>query len=161
MITLLDQLQAEFDGQAAGYRSLCKSIFNQIVVLLGRWYDSHITNGSHELAFDTGGKLIEKAIAYLEQHAHSEISAAEVARSAFVSISTLSHTFKKQTGMSLSEYVTQIRIETACELLRTTTGNLSRIAFTVGFQDPAYFSRIFKKTIGLTPLLYRKKQLAS
>ena len=157
---LLDRLQDEYDGRLPGYRSMCKALFNEAVVSLGRMYASHITEGSHEQVFDAGGKLINNAVTYLEQHAHDDISAAQVARSAFVSISTLSYAFKKQTGVSLSEYVTKIRIDKACELLQTSRDSLSRVAMSVGFQDPAYFSRVFKKTLGETPFQYRKSRLS-
>jgi len=60
-------------------------------------------------------------------------------------------------GMSLQEKVREMRLELAKELLENTNINISQIATKVGYKDPLYFSRIFKKSLGLSPTLYRKQ----
>jgi len=71
-----------------------------------------------------------------------------------------SHTYRKiqqATGLSPSRYVCQKRLEMACQLLVETTWNMSEIAFRVGFNTQAYFSRCFVAFFGYPPLQYRKK----
>lgn len=70
----------------------------------------------------------------------------------------LGRLFKKETGVSYHTYCNQLRIEKAKELLRTTPTKVIDIAFECGFSNIAYFNRVFKKAVGLTPCEYRKTQ---
>ena len=74
-----------------------------------------------------------------------------------LSISHFTHRFKAVTGKSLKEYVAYIRVEKAKELLYNTNLSVKEIAESVGYSDQNYFSRIFKKYSGESPLGYRKK----
>lgn len=64
-------------------------------------------------------------------------------------------TFKKLTGLSPIHYFIQMRLQQACNLLDTTQQPIKHIAFAVGYSDPQYFSRIFRRIIGMTPQAYR------
>jgi len=64
--------------------------------------------------------------------------------------------FKKETGKSPIEYLEEIRLKRACELLKETDYSIKNISFSIGFNDPLYFSRFFKKHTGLSPANYRK-----
>ena len=68
-----------------------------------------------------------------------------------VSPSYFSSIFKQETGQSFVEYLTKLRIEKACELLRCTTLRTSEIGAQVGYNDPHYFSATFKKIMGQSP----------
>ena len=72
-------------------------------------------------------------------------------RSAFCSY------FKRCKGMTFSQFVTEYRLNTACELLKHSQKQVSEICFAVGFNDVPHFNRIFKKLKGVTPQEYRKK----
>ena len=72
-------------------------------------------------------------------------------RSAFCSY------FKRCKGMTFSRFVTEYRLNTACELLKHSQKQVSEICFAVGFNDVPLFNRIFKKLKGVTPQEYRKK----
>lgn len=78
--------------------------------------------------------------------------AAEVGmnRSAFCSY------FKKCKGITFSQFVTQYRLNTACELLKHSQKQISEICFIVGFNDVPHFNRVFKKQKGISPKEYRK-----
>ena len=65
--------------------------------------------------------------------------------------------FKKHTGVSPNEYIITQRISAACQLLVQTDKSISEIAAEVGYGDQYYFSRIFKKKMGVPPLGYRRK----
>ena len=67
--------------------------------------------------------------------------------------------FKEAYGVTLIKYVTQKRIELACELLRTTNLSVSSVAYSCGFSDEIHFMKTFKKAIGLSALQYRRKEL--
>ena len=67
------------------------------------------------------------------------------------------YVFKQRTGVNFIKYLTNVRMEHAKELLRTTDLTSAQIAERVGFLDPNYFSVVFKKTCGMTPREYRNK----
>jgi AraC-like DNA-binding protein len=62
---------------------------------------------------------------------------------------------KSLTGLSAVEFVRNVRLKHACEMLKNNSGNISEIAYAVGFQDPRYFSTIFKKEFGISPKQYK------
>ena len=69
---------------------------------------------------------------------------------------TLKRRFKKATGQTLIEYIQNLRVEDAKQHLETTRTAISDICFAVGYEDPAFFRRLFKRLTGLTPSEYRK-----
>ena len=64
--------------------------------------------------------------------------------------------FKESTGINISEYVNRLRVEMAKTALQFTDKSITDIGYEVGFSDTAYFTRMFKKCIGVTPKEYRK-----
>ena len=64
--------------------------------------------------------------------------------------------FKESTGENFIEYLTNVRIEKAKELLNNTDYSMKEIGIMVGYADPNYFSRTFKKNVGVTPTEYRE-----
>lgn len=64
--------------------------------------------------------------------------------------------FKRNKGMTFSQFVTRYRLETACDLLKNSHKQVSEICFAVGFNDFPHFIRVFKKEIGMSPSAYRK-----
>jgi two-component system response regulator YesN len=65
--------------------------------------------------------------------------------------------FKKETGKTMTEYLNEIRIEKACNLLTNPEYKIYQVGEMVGIPNSYYFSRIFKKSIGCTPSEYRQK----
>jgi AraC-like DNA-binding protein len=105
----------------------------------------------------TGEKSLCDAVAqYLMRHHTSPITLDDVSRAFYCSRSHISHHFKKQMGKSVREYLTELRVEDAKRLLRHSELSVTEIAYSVGFGDSNYFSAVFKKNIGLSPLAYRK-----
>ena len=105
-----------------------------------------------------GGSSVAKARAYLSQHfAEPNLMLQDVARAACMSNSRLSTVFAQETGYTFTEYLTALRIGKAKELLRLGGMRSSQVAFAVGYNDPHYFSYLFKKTVGMTPSEYRRE----
>jgi len=128
-------------------------------VQLGRFFGESLrqTPGPLEQG-DLAAKqeMIEKAVAYLEEHFTEEVSVQKVASHVCVSVSHLSHLFKEKTGMSVVDYLLRIRMDVASRLLRETQKSVTEIAFQVGFQDGGYFTRMFRKVFGVSPSTARK-----
>lgn len=98
---------------------------------------------------------IQLLLDYVVAHYTEEITMKSAARMVNMSEGYLGQLFKKQTGKSLSEYVTELRIEKAAELLRTTDLPAYAIAEQVGYDNFNYFGRLFKKVTGVNPTVYR------
>lgn len=102
------------------------------------------------------GKL-GKAKEYIDRHYAEPLTLEEVAEHAGMSPYYFSKLFKEQFGVTFIDYVTNVRIERAKEALVRTDFSLKEICFSVGYNDPNYFSRVFKKQTGWSPSEYRKK----
>ena len=100
---------------------------------------------------------IRRSIAYLNEHYAENISAEKLAKTANYSIAHFRKLFVKLTQASPSEYVTNLRINAAKALLRTTDKRITDIALETGFYDHAHFIRSFRKHTGTTPTAYRRQ----
>ena len=101
---------------------------------------------------------IKSAVDYIKLHYNQEISRDIIAEHVGVSPNYISAIFKKEMGMTLVEYIKQVRIENAKQLLRGSDLRINEIADIVGFSDGYYFSRIFKELVGVTPTQYREEK---
>lgn len=101
-------------------------------------------------------RAIECAVRYIHLHLHNPITLEEVSKAAGISSSYLSRTFRKETGMSIVDYIQKQRIEAACNMLSYSDYTASQIGEYLCFSNQSYFIRIFKKFTGMTPAKYRK-----
>ncbi|MCM8762172.1 MAG: AraC family transcriptional regulator [Candidatus Omnitrophica bacterium] len=100
---------------------------------------------------------IGKIITFIEETFTKDITLSDIAKASFISPSHLSHLFKRETGLSIKQYIIQRRImEAKNMLLEDYEEKVSVIAQKVGFSDFQLFNRAFKKITGLTPVGYRK-----
>lgn len=103
----------------------------------------------------------QNAIAYIDRNfSRLELSIAEIARFICLSSGRISVLFKKETGETLNEYITKVRISHAKRLLTTTTLKVYEIAERVGYGSGQYFSQIFQQYTGLKPRDYRQGKKA-
>lgn len=98
--------------------------------------------------------FIRKAIRFMHEHYHRNIGAVDIAEHVKLSRSYLSDLFSKETGESLIETLTRIRIEEAKRKLRSGEQKVYEIAESVGFSDPKSFAKTFKRLVGCTPKEY-------
>lgn len=99
--------------------------------------------------------IIKKTIKYMEQEC-SQASLQNVAQQVYMTPTYLSLLFKLNTGKTFIEHLTDIRIEKAKDMLKSTHFKNYEVAEKVGYQDSRYFSQIFKKKVGLSPSEYRE-----
>jgi two-component system response regulator YesN len=103
-------------------------------------------------------KLTLHAKRYIEHHySDSDLSLNTLAVEVNLSASHFSVVFSQETGQTFKEYLTEIRINKAKELLRMTSLRSADIAYQVGYNDPHYFSTVFKKNTGLSPIEFRSQ----
>lgn len=101
-------------------------------------------------------QLVQDGLAYLHANFDRNLSLEEICSVLGVSRNYFCFLFKKETGQNLWGALTDIRLAKAKELLRTTQHKTYAIAYQVGYDNPSYFSKLFKKYTGLTPGEYRK-----
>lgn len=101
--------------------------------------------------------VVEKVRRYIEEHYAEDLTLNQLAALVNANEYYLSHAFKKITHYSPQQYILRRRIGKAQCLLIYTSLPLTEIAARVGYEDSNYFSRVFKKIIGMSPNLYRKK----
>lgn len=103
---------------------------------------------------------VRSVVSYLEEHYQDNITIQEISRKLYITPAYLCRLFKRETSKTINEYLTELRIKKAKELLELCQYHLYDIAPMVGYQDIKYFSRIFKAHTGLTPSdymgIYRK-----
>ncbi|WP_077622623.1 response regulator [Sediminibacillus massiliensis] len=126
-------------------KEAAKSHLLFIIERIGEWR----TNGIQ-------GLLI-RAKSYMESNYHKALTLEEVADQIGISSYYLSKLFKDRFQVTFVEYLTKIRLDQAKELLLDASMPLKEIALNVGYKDPNYFSRVFKKEIGISPRDYRTK----
>jgi two-component system response regulator YesN len=102
--------------------------------------------------------LVKQACRYILEHSDQKISLEDVASACFTNHTYLSHIFKVETGMTFSDYLTELKCARAKKLLRETALKIFEVARQLGFEDPEYFSRCFKGCVGETPTEYKKRQ---
>ena len=95
---------------------------------------------------------------YLENNYIYDITMQEAAEEMGYSDAYFSKLFKEEMGQSFIEYVTGIRMEKAKELLSKTDKSMKEICNEIGYADPNYFSRTFKKNVGFTPTEFKEKR---
>lgn len=104
---------------------------------------------------------IRKAREYLEAHYNEPIGKEDIERQMNLNRDYLNRIFKSTTGYSLMEYVQNYRIFMAKRMLAESRDSISQICFLVGYDSPPYFSKIFKKLVGQTPLEYRNQKMSA
>jgi len=135
----------------------CRSRSNlfEILFLLERPSENKnsILNNAIESSFS---KLTVEVIYYLQTSYNQKITTEKLAQAVHTNRTTLLSDFKKNTGLSINLYLTQLRMKMATTLLRDTELNINEICMRTGFSDISYFSKSFKKEIKFTPSEFRR-----
>lgn len=137
-----------------GYSEVCRHFAIGIYFLLQRMLIER--NANPNPLRQKRERLIYKILDYLNEHYAENLTLEKISAEFYISKSNLSHTFKKETGLSPIQYMMQRRIGEAQSLLVETSMAIREIEDRLGFNDSAHFSKMFKKCVGVTPKEYRK-----
>lgn len=127
-----------------GYQDALKNHIGSDIAKLADWVDKK------------RARPIRTACSYIQRNYNQPLRLDDVARVAGLSPAYFSTLFAKTTGQTFSDYAADVRIQKACEFLEKSDMNVSEIAQTLGFPDVRYFSKLFRKKIGIKPTDYRK-----
>lgn len=107
-------------------------------------------------SIDYSNKIVRLTKEYLEAHYTEDISLEDVATQVNVSPQYFSKLIKKNTGFNFIDWLSMMRVKKAKELFNSSNLSIKEVCYMIGYKDPNYFSRIFKKRVGITPSEYIK-----
>ena len=149
---LFKEMILELQTCRVGYETLLSMYLEQIFVLVQRSRLDKSPVVSSHLQEEMG-----IARRYFQEHYNEDINIEEYALSRNMSVSYFLKKFKEVTTKSPMQYILGIRISNAVSLLESTDYNVTEISTIIGYDNPLYFSRIFKKQKGVSPSDYRKQ----
>lgn len=109
----------------------------------------------------TQGRVLSQAVVYIRRNYARHISVDEIAQVCHCSSSTLSHLFKRELGIGIREYIRQLRMTDAKQMLSNTDLPISTISDMLGYSNPNYFCHIFTQCFGQPPTKYRHRERQS
>jgi len=123
---------------------------------LSQFLTLFIYNPKHYEALPTDkADCVDSAILFMQEHINDNISLNDLSKQYNYSVSRFSNLFKQKTGYAPIDYFVQMKMQKACQQLDFTHRSVKDIAFSMGFDDPYYFSKRFRTVIGMSPKKYR------
>lgn len=163
LMVLLHMQASEYgieDKEAMAGRNLLREFLDlEDPALLRNWCKKQIeaiTLGIRAARSNRCNHLISTAKNYIDANFRRDISLEEVSRATGLSPQYFSRFFKEQTGENFIDYLTRVRITEAKRLLRDQKMSVKEVCYEVGYNDPNYFSKIFKKVTGVSPSEFRE-----
>lgn len=147
---IFKQMILELQRHQSNYPEMLALLLRQLLILIHRQLTTE--NKIKNVYLDTE---MEKAIQYFNDNYNTEINIEAYAASRGMSVGWFIRCFKQYTGTTPMRYIVSLRITNAQVLLETTDYNVTEIGNIVGYDNPLYFSRIFKKQKGVSPSEYR------
>lgn len=133
----------------------CRELRTETSMLLTRMREAYIKYRDYQEA-DT----IHAIKKYIIEHSHEDISLDMLGRNVGLSPIYISKLFKERLGINYIDFLTECRIEKAKKLMSVTEKSIKEITFEIGYHEPNYFSRVFKKIVGASPMEYKKSLLS-
>lgn len=154
---LIEKMHDEYSRKRAGYSSLIRAYMIEFIIAIMRLFDQNPKSQDVYKRITA----IDSAIAYLKQNYSKSLSLNDIAAHSFLSKNYFCKVFKETTGITATEYIYKLRIEEACERLKSASVSMAEIALDVGFKDYKSFYTSFTKTVGMSPREYRNRCLKS
>lgn len=149
---VLKNLVVELDKENEKY--IVESLLYNILIYISRYYVEEKNNN-----FKGGALYVNKSINYIEHNYDREISVENIAQKVGIHSAYLHKIFKEYTGKTIVQYITDIRINKSKMLLANTDIPIIEICDYVGINSRQYFTYVFKKEVGVTPLDYRRNSI--
>lgn len=147
----LEEIFAEYSAQKIGFDLAVKAKLYELLTYLVRNHINRSITQEEYLSRTNRLARLAPAVEYIQNYYNTEISYAELAKMINVSKYHFCHLFKEATGKTVVQYINDIRLDKAYELLKNTDMNITQVSMSVGFNDMNYFSRIFRRKKKLAP----------
>lgn len=152
-IHLFEEIYSSLE-KGYGMDNICYASLGLQYFLASCCFDSQYNH----LAKKEKNDSIERCISYMQKNIGRTLTLNEIADAVSLSPSHITTLFKKKTGFTLIEYFNHLKTQKACQYLLFTDLRVNEIAFRLGIEDPYYFTRMFTKIIGISPVKYRMKR---
>lgn len=149
---LILEMFNEFALKNDFYDIIIKSNLTKLIVMTERM------NNQKVISHSKNERGVTESLKYIHSNFNEKITIKDLCKAVNMSESLLSACFKTVTGKTIIEYINDLRIDKAKQLLTETDMRITDISYELGFNDGAYFNRVFKKTVNLTPFAYRKQK---
>lgn len=153
MASLATLLEEELRSEGPGDRLLRESLVRYAAGLLLQRHQPSGRRGGASILFSRGAGI--RAVEHMREHYADNVAMADIAAAAGMSVSRFHRFFRHHTGVTPLQYLTALRIERAKDLLRRTDLSIVQVALEVGYQSQSSFTRVFTRTVGVTPQAYR------
>ena len=155
-----------YTGESATSRFVPQQA-GKIIKLLKEFLDYVLQNELHPIILNVyegnsitrQQELLDRVVSYVKKNYHNNsLTLKEVSENNGISYHYLSRLFKKELKTSFGQFRNQIRMEAATKMLKNHRLSVSQISYACGFDDPAYFCKVFRGTHGTSPLGFRQKE---
>lgn len=102
-------------------------------------------------------QIVEKARRYMQENIDKKIDIPAIAQHLNISYSTFRHTFKQYVGISPAQYYLNLKIQRAKDMLKSTKASIKEISYSLDFETPEYFTKLFRNKTGMTPSQFREQ----
>lgn len=155
-LSLLEELRTNDKNSTAAIRGLLQFIMARVVrgletMQTAKWRPI----GPEITERNNATHAVEAACAYIEANFHRKLSLEEIATHALTSPTHLSHIFRREKQKTVTDYITQLRMEYAASLLQHTRLNMGQVAQTIGYGNQAYFCQVFARHYACSPSEFR------
>ncbi len=154
---ILDEVLEEYESREAEFALMIKALLLKLLVLVEREFQKTLAGTADQELYDEHRDAISRALRYIDENFEKNISMEQAARIAMLSPSYLRYLFKQITHRTFTEYVQNLRISKAIELLKTRRDlRIIDICYAVGYNSVSYFNRAFREATGVSPKAYRR-----
>lgn len=154
----LELLTEEICNKQPGYTQATHGLATKLLLDTARAYTQGVPAEPVPIAERGGKSIVQTAMRYLRDNYSRPIEVRDVAVQVHLSERHLSRLFVRETGKSVLEYLTDLRIEAASQLLLDDSVPIKQVARAVGYPDPHYFTTLFGRKTGVTPGVYRQQR---
>lgn len=158
---LFARIFAERQAEQEGYRPLCRSLVTELLVYLCRHHVAETMPAKDLLKRRRDLERLRPALDYIEQNYSERISVVQLAQLLCLSPDRLGHLFREGVGQAPLQYINEIRLRKAMNLLQTEEYTVTEVAQAVGFFDYNHFGRLFRRRYGCTPNQVRQGRIGS
>lgn len=149
---LILEMFNEFILKRDFHNHVIKSNLTKLIVAIERM------NNQKDISLSGNERAVTETLKYIHSRLNEKITIQDLCENVNISDTTLGVHFKNKTGKTIVEYINSLKIDKAKQLLSGTNMRIIDISYELGFNDGAYFNRVFKKFVKLTPNEYRKQK---